>query len=97
MAALVGGEEGQSEGITFLYKLCPGACPRSYGLQVSRAPWLPKVKLHAYSVWSVHSGNTRLIAKWCLHFLMVVSWHEGQEAALSCHLLPYKSVLRKLA
>ncbi|KAL0023612.1 hypothetical protein WJX77_007042 [Trebouxia sp. C0004] len=40
MAALVGssGEQGgeQEDGLVFLYKLCRGAAPKSYGLQVAR-------------------------------------------------------------
>jgi DNA mismatch repair protein MSH6 len=37
MEALVADGDSESEGhITFLYKLLTGACPKSYGLQVTR-------------------------------------------------------------
>ncbi|KAK9813990.1 hypothetical protein WJX73_008383 [Symbiochloris irregularis] len=47
MAALVGPAQGQdssagsADGITFLYQMRSGACPRSYGLEVARLAGIP--------------------------------------------------------
>jgi DNA mismatch repair protein MSH6 len=36
MACEVGVGEGGLEEVTFLYRLTPGACPKSYGVNVAR-------------------------------------------------------------
>ena len=36
------GGSGSSPSVTFLYKLLPGACPKSYGLNVARLAGLPE-------------------------------------------------------
>ncbi|KAI3741753.1 hypothetical protein L1987_59429 [Smallanthus sonchifolius] len=41
MACKVGMELGGLEEVTFLYKLTPGACPKSYGVNVARLAGLP--------------------------------------------------------
>ncbi|KAD3068705.1 hypothetical protein R6Q59_017272 [Mikania micrantha] len=41
MACKVGTELGGVEEVTFLYKLTPGACPKSYGVNVARLAGLP--------------------------------------------------------
>lgn len=41
MACRVGEEIGGVEEVTFLYKLTPGACPKSYGVNVARLAGLP--------------------------------------------------------
>jgi len=41
MACMVEGEEGGEECITFLYKLAPGVCPKSYGFNAARLAELP--------------------------------------------------------
>ncbi|KAJ0589820.1 putative DNA mismatch repair protein MutS/MSH [Helianthus annuus] len=41
MACKVGKELGGLEEVTFLYKLTPGACPKSYGVNVARLAGLP--------------------------------------------------------
>ena len=34
--------KGGLEEVTFLYKLCPGACPKSYGVNVARLAGMPE-------------------------------------------------------
>lgn len=36
MACQVGNQIGGVEEVTFLYRLTPGACPKSYGVNVAR-------------------------------------------------------------
>lgn len=46
MACQVGEGVGGLEEVTFLYKLTPGACPKSYGVNVARIAGLPDSILH---------------------------------------------------
>lgn len=50
MAALVTGDSESDGHITFLYQLLPGACPKSYGLQV--LPLLVSVSMIFRSAWN---------------------------------------------
>lgn len=36
MACQVGNGDGGVEEVTFLYRLTPGACPKSYGVNIAR-------------------------------------------------------------
>ncbi|XP_065860345.1 DNA mismatch repair protein MSH6 [Euphorbia lathyris] len=42
MACQVGSRVGEVEEVTFLYRLTPGACPKSYGVNVARLAGLPE-------------------------------------------------------
>ncbi|XP_057474469.1 DNA mismatch repair protein MSH6-like [Actinidia eriantha] len=46
MACKVGKGVGDLEEVTFLYRLTPGACPKSYGVNVARLAGLPDTVLH---------------------------------------------------
>lgn len=46
MACQVGEGVGGLEEVTFLYRLTPGACPKSYGVNVARIAGLPDCILH---------------------------------------------------
>ncbi|XP_052202535.1 DNA mismatch repair protein MSH6 [Diospyros lotus] len=46
MACQVGKGVGGAEEVTFLYRLMPGACPKSYGVNVARIAGLPETVLH---------------------------------------------------
>ncbi|XAR61404.1 hypothetical protein NMG60_11035096 [Bertholletia excelsa] len=46
MACQVGKGVGGLEEVTFLYRLTPGACPKSYGVNVARLAGLPENVLH---------------------------------------------------
>ena len=52
MGCKVASNKGGLEEVTFLYKLCPGACPKSYGVNVARLAGMPESILQRASVRS---------------------------------------------
>ncbi|KAF6156960.1 hypothetical protein GIB67_039721 [Kingdonia uniflora] len=52
MACHVGSEVGGVEEVTFLYRLTPGACPKSYGVNVARLAGLPDSVLQTAAIKS---------------------------------------------
>ena len=44
-------EEGGLEQVTFLYRLDPGACPKSYGANVARLAGIPVPVVRLSQVW----------------------------------------------
>ncbi|KAJ4956317.1 hypothetical protein NE237_013100 [Protea cynaroides] len=52
MACQVGKGVGGVEEVTFLYRLTPGACPKSYGVNVARLAGLPDQVLHKAAIMS---------------------------------------------
>ncbi|KAL3677727.1 hypothetical protein R1sor_020683 [Riccia sorocarpa] len=65
MACTVGTEAGGLEEVTFLYKLAPGPCPKSYGVNVARLAGIPETVLkravarsaELESSWAEKDGN----------------------------------------
>lgn len=54
MACQVGKGVGGLEEVTFLYRLTPGACPKSYGVNVARLAG----NFFLYSPWHLVVDNT---------------------------------------
>lgn len=52
MGCKVASTKGGLEEVTFLYKLCPGACPKSYGVNVARLAGMPESILQRASARS---------------------------------------------
>lgn len=52
MGCKVASNKGGLEEVTFLYKLCPGACPKSYGVNVARLAGMPESILQRASACS---------------------------------------------
>lgn len=68
MACKVAATKGGSEEVTFLYKLSPGACPKSYGVNVARLAGMPEPILQRAGVRSAElellfeqSGNSAVM------------------------------------
>ncbi len=65
------GEQGseQDDGLVFLYKLCRGAAPKSYGLQV----WACFILLEFLDVWPSQRGSAMFVlltsCVWLLIFI----------------------------
>lgn len=52
MGCKVASSKGGLEEVTFLYKVCPGACPKSYGVNVARLAGMPESILQRASACS---------------------------------------------
>lgn len=52
MGCKVASSKGGLEEVTFLYKVCPGACPKSYGVNVARLAGMPESILQRASTCS---------------------------------------------
>ncbi len=58
VCAVCAGEQGseQDDGLVFLYKLCRGAAPKSYGLQV----WFCFTLLHVFDILPSQTGSATI-------------------------------------
>lgn len=82
MACQVGNGVGGEEEVTFLYRLSPGACPKSYGVNVARLAGLPEKVLQKAVVKSVEfeaiygkhkkESEENLPADHCVDYIMVL-------------------------
>lgn len=82
MACQVGNGVGGEEEVTFLYRLSPGACPKSYGVNVARLAGLPEKVLQKAVAKSVEfeaiygkhkkESEENLPADHCVDYIMVL-------------------------
>ena len=72
MGCKVASNKGGLEEVTFLYKLCPGACPKSYGVNVARLAGMPESVLQRASARSAE---------------LELTFEESVKAQVACKLL----------